>query len=121
MSFIQRIHCIKVSNKSILDDILFTALRLRRARTKKRVHYAILGHKNNEGYRMMQSHRGLEYRQTDFMLSDTETEEEILYDSSTKGGSKNGNVPSTSVDIKKNHSKTPNGRSPGQSNPLLKS
>lgn len=69
--------------------------RRRRSRSKRRIRYAILDHKGDpESMQMLPK----EYKQTSLMVSESETEEEILFESSrklnndTKKGGKNNQV-----------------------------
>ena len=91
--------------------------RQRNARSKRRVLYAILDRKEKEeGLQMLPR----DYQQTSLMVSDSETEEEILFQSPSKENLKNGSnvengtVPS-SVQVRTNkRSKLPNGFKPGE-------
>ena len=75
--------------KRIFDVILYIFSRRRKALTKRRVRYAILDHKENEESLQMLPRDG--FQQTSLMVSESETEEEILFESSKKktdGGDK---------------------------------
>lgn len=80
--------------------------RRRIARTKRRVRYAILDHKDNEEAMEMLPKDSRSYQQSSLMVSESETEEEILFENSKKMGSTNtnGSIPSP----KSNNSKVKN-------------
>lgn len=70
---------------SLIGCLLF---RRRKALTKRRVRYAILDHKDNEESLQMLPRDG--FQQTSLMVSESETEEEILFESPKKKTSNGG-------------------------------
>ena len=89
---------------AVMSFMLLSSNRRRTARAKRRVRYAILDRKNTEERRRMLPHD--DYQQTSLMVSESETEEEILFQTKTgETGTKNGNgtVSPADVQIRTNH------------------
>lgn len=81
-------------------------VRRRRARTKRRVRYAILDRKDREGRQKLLKDDHPDYQQTSLMVSGSETEEEILFESAQKEAEK------ASVSVRTNKTRVPNGKTP---------
>lgn len=78
--------------------------RRRMARAKRRVRYAILDRKDTEERRQMLPYNDSGYQQTSLMVSESESEEEILFQTKKEeSGTVNGSMPLSDVQIRTNH------------------